>query len=657
MIRMRHHAPGKPFSADKAGSVAIMAAISIMALIYAAAIAFDLASLYLAKSQDQRIADQSAIAASFAYMQNNDNLASAQATAYSFAVSNGVGSGTVTTSIVSSPSGDGANAVMVVVATPVALSGFGRDATTTAKNPSGIRSITVSATAYAELHGGSPPCIIGLQSGGVTATGGVTAAATSCAISSGGNVSSTSGARVTAESVYAVGTIAASNGASLTTSPNAGQDFPGSSQPTDPFASSNVFAHLSSVAAMTAPMFPSVGSAPAAGNAIACTGAATYSAGIYPKITTSYYPTCSSMNFTGGSETDIGGIQIGGPSVTLTLASGVYKINGISDTAGSGTMTINMLGNVVLYIWGGINMTGSSSLSVNSLSGSTSYYIQGGITNSSSNTMTFTNSSSSYPSTFYVSGGISIANGSASFPDGTYVITSGDGTAGIDIAGGHTASFGNGSFNIANGISVGGGSTLTFGNAVSLNSLFQIPTAGSNGAISTGGGSTLTLGSFTNEDFNGAANIAGNLTLGSGVYTVNGAVNISASGGGSVSGSGVSIVSSGAISFGAGYSSVNLTAPSVINSFTNGAAATAALASNSSSAMVVTAGASNTNVLGALYAPNAPLQLSGAGNLNGGGSCLQVVAGSIALTGGSSLTTNCSSLGNSRNSGSVSLIQ
>jgi len=72
---------------------------------------------------------------------------------------------------------------------------------------------------------------------------------------------------------------------------------------------------------------------------------------------------------------------------------------------------------------------------------------------------------------------------------------------------------------------------------------------------------------------------------------------------------------------------------------------------------VVTAGASNTAVLGAVYAPNAPLQLSGAGNLNGSGACLQVVAASIALTGGSSLSTTCTSLGGASGASSVSLVQ
>ena len=650
-------------------SVAIMAAISMMVLIYSGAIALDLTNVYLVKSEDQRIADQSAIAGAFAYEQSSNSATAAANAASSLAVVNGAGSATVATSIVNSPSGDGESAVMVMVTSNVSLTGFGRatepkqvssgngsgSGTTTS---GGAKAIPVSAVSYAEIHGGiSPPCIIALQSAGMTESGGVTTTATSCAVASNGPVSADSGAKITAQSIYAVTSIAATNGSTVVTSPTAGQIFPNASAQADPFAKSNVFSRLPTVAALTAPMFPSVGSAPTGGTAIQCSGTTTVGSGLHGAITATSYPTCTTLNFSGGAETDLGGgIQITGPSMTMNLGAGVYKINGLSNT-GYGTVTINMTGNVTLYIWGGLLQNGSAAFNFN---GTATYYVQGGITEGSSTALTFTNTNAASPSTFYVAGGIKVSNGSATFPNGTYVITSSDGTAGIDIGGGDSATFGNGSFNIAGGISTGGGSNLTIGNALYPSSIFQIPTVGSSGnAMNTGGGNVLTLGSFTNADFNGPVVIGGSaVTLGTGTtYTVNGAVNMSSSGGGSITGNSVSVIASGAISFGAGFNAVNISAPTAITSSTDGQASTVALASNSTSPFVVTAGASNTDVLGALYAPNAALQLSGAGNLNGGGACLQAVAASIALTGGSSISTTCTSLGVASSGGSVSLVQ
>ncbi len=643
----------------------------MMVLIYSGAIALDLTNVYLVKSEDQRIADQSAIAGAFAYEQSGNNATAAASAASSLAVVNGAGSATVATSIVNSPSGDGESAVMVMVTSNVNLTGFGRATEGTQASASGsggsgagataggAKSIPVSAVSYAEVHGGvSPPCIIALQSAGITESGGVATNATSCAIASNGPISATSGAKITAQSIYAVTSIAASNGAAISTSPTAGQIFPNASAQTDPFAKSNVFSRLPTVAALTAPMFPSVGSAPTGGTAIPCSGTTNVGPGLHGTITATSYPTCSTLNFTGGAETDIGGsgIQITGPSMTMNFAAGVYRINGINN-AGYGTVTINMTGPVTLYIWGGIAQSGSAALNFN---GTATYYIQGGISDTSSTAMSFANTSATAPSTFYVAGGIKVTNGSATFPNGTYVVTSSDGTAGIDVGGGDSVTFGNGSFNIAGGISTGGGSNLTIGNALYPSSIFQIPTVGSSGnAMNTGGGNVLTLGSFANADFNGPVVIGGSaVTLGTGTtYTVNGAVNISSSGGGSITGNSVSVISSGAISFGAGFNAVNISAPTAIVSSTDGQASTVALASNSTSPFVVTAGASNTDVLGALYAPNAALQLSGAGNLNGGGACLQAVAASIALTGGSSLSTTCTSLGIASSGGSVSLVQ
>jgi hypothetical protein len=271
--------------------------------------------------------------------------------------------------------------------------------------------------------------------------------------------------------------------------------------------------------------------------------------------------------------------------------------------------------------------------------------------------MVFNNTSSANPSTFYVAGGMSLVNGPATFPNGYYTITSGTSSTGpgINLGGAVTATFGNGSFIIASGISMGGSSKLTFGSQINTNAVFQITNVASgNNAISTGGSSTLTIGAFPNVDINGPVAFTGSVSLGSGTYTINGAFGAS-SGGGSITGRGVSIINAGAISFGGGYNTVTLSAPSTISSSTAGTLATVTLASQSAAASSVTAGATDTGIIGAVYLPSAALTLGGSGKLSGDGGCLVVVGSSIALSAGSSVSTNCPSAGGS--AGSVALVQ
>ncbi len=100
-----------------------------------------------------------------------------------------------------------------------------------------------------------------------------------------------------------------------------------------------------------------------------------------------------------------------------------------------------------------------------------------------------------------------------------------------------------------------------------------------------------------------------------------------------------------------------VTAPAAITSATEGAIGTVALASESASPSSVQSGATDTAVTGAVYVPNGQLTLSGAGNLNGGGNCLQVIAQSISVSGQGSLSTVCTSLGIAAGVGSVTLVQ
>ena len=161
-----------------------MAAVSLSGLIGSAALALDFTQFYLAQSNGQRIADQSAIAAAFAYSQSSGNATIAQNAALSLAVVNGAVTASVTASIVTSPSGDGNKAVQVSVVTPVLLTAFSSIVTK-------LTTINVTATSFAEIQSGG--CVIALNSGGVSALDGTNMAVTGCAIASGGGVN-TSGA-------------------------------------------------------------------------------------------------------------------------------------------------------------------------------------------------------------------------------------------------------------------------------------------------------------------------------------------------------------------------------------------------------------------------------------------------------------------------------
>jgi hypothetical protein len=646
-------------SQDRRGTVVIVAATGMMVLIYCIAIALDLANIYYIKTVNQRIADQAAIAGAFAYSQNGNLTATAQAAAASMAVANGSGSDTVTTSIVSSPSGDGRNAVLVTVTSAVPLTGFGRATTHSAANPNGVSSFNVSASSYAELHEAGP-CIIALQSGGFLTTTGSVTTANECSIGSTGSALASNSSVVTALSIYATGAITASGGSTITTTPVANETFPGSSAQTDPFASAGVFSRLSTVAALSAPSFPSIGTSPTGGTAEACTLALTLPAASYSTVTNGLL--CAAISFSGGATTSISGIglHIGLTNltgVTVNFAAGSYNLYAISNT-GLAAVSINLASGTTLYVWNGIVNNGGGSITFN---GPGTYYVEGGITNNSVGGLNFNNYYGSTTSSFTISGGIADLFGPMTFPNGTYVITSGDGFegAGIDVAAGQTAIFGTGSFNIAKGIYEGAGGALTIGSATTAGTLFQIPTATSGGyGIYTAGGGTLTMGSFPNLDINAPVDIQDSIVyLGAGTYTVTGAVTIARSGGASLNGNEISIVASGALNVGAGYTEVDMLAPTTITSSTVGEASTILLASNSTTTSVVSSGTSTlTGDVGAIYTPNASFALSGA-ILTGATSCLQLVASSITISGNSNLGTNCPSLGSTTASGSVSVVQ
>ncbi len=633
-------------------TVAVTAAICMTVLIYGAAIALDLANLYLNKSTDQRAADQSAIAAAFTYA-STGSTATAQSAAASLALANGIASANdVTTTIGPSPTGDGHQAAKVVILTPVPLTGAGRMITSSKTLPGGDTSLNVGATAYAEIHEGTP-CVLSLASPGIAMTGGTDIAATNCSVDSDNVVSVSNGPTLSATTIQAVGAITNSNGTIN------GAKYPDSSTTSDPYASSNVFARIPTVLseAQYPPTFPSLGSAPPGGTNETCSSGALTLAGSTNYGTVTIGSNCTTLTFSGGGTTTMLGLGASQTGATVVFGAGTYKIgsNGIAISA-YGALTFTMNGSPTIDDFGPMQISASAPVTFN---GTANWYVGGGINDSASSAVSFTNTGSS-PSTFTVAD-ISISNAAASFPNGTYTITGSNTYGGLTVNG-MSATFGSGSFIIVGGISVGGSKILTFGNASTSGSVFEVLTSATGTscpgtAVATGGSSTLTIGSFSNVDICGQFVTDGSSYLGAGNYTIDGALDLASAGGGTFSGTSVSIVASGPIEFGQGFSDITLDAPTGITSATEGSTQTVALASSTTSTSTISQGATNSSVVGLVYLPNSPLTIDGSGNLTGGGNCLQLIANSVSMSGSGSLTTNCSSLGTAAAAGAVTLVE
>lgn len=639
--------------ADDQGSVAMVAAASILALMFGAAIALDLTNMYYRKSVDQRIADQSAIAAAFAYA-STGSTATAQSAASSLALANGVESASdVVTTIGLSPTGDGHMAAEVVVLTPVNLTGFGRLITSSKTLPGGYTALPVGGSAWAEIHDGTP-CILALASPGVAMVGGTNIAATNCSVVSDSGISLSSGPTLTATTIQAVGSIT-STGATIN-----GTQYPNSSITADPYANSQVFSREAIVRteAGAAPVFPAMPSAPTAGSYTSCSSGTLTLA---PSTSYGYVVGSGSctINFSGTGTFTAQGLTISGGTVTINMPAGTYKIGdnsgtGIGFTGGTGT--VNITGSPTIYLYGSISGSGTASGNIN---GTATWDISNGIELSGSGSLTMSNTGSA-TSTITTSAIVTGGSTTATFPSGNYTITGSTQYGGLTVNG-KSASFGKGSFVIEDGIVLGGSSTLTIGSALTGSSVFEafssVGTSCSGTAVSTGGSSALSIGSFNYIDVCGQWVTDGSVYLGAGATTIDGELNLGSAGGGTFSATSNSIVASGAITFGQGFSAISLDAPTAITSSSEGGTQTVALASNTGSASTVTQGATNSNLVGLIYLPNSALTIDGGGNLTGGGNCLQLIASSIAMSGGGYLTTNCAGLGSGGPAGAVSLVE
>ena len=140
----------------------------------------------LEKTENQRAADLAAYGGALVYGSTGSS-SDATSAANNIVALNGL-SGDATPSVVTSPTGDGNNAVEVTVTSNVPLL-LARVLTTSTTMP-------VSATAYAEIKSDAPGCIIALSGSGsgVSLSGGTSVTADNCAVASNNAVTLTGGA-------------------------------------------------------------------------------------------------------------------------------------------------------------------------------------------------------------------------------------------------------------------------------------------------------------------------------------------------------------------------------------------------------------------------------------------------------------------------------
>jgi hypothetical protein len=671
----------KRFIRDRRGSILVLTVLATLAVIAIQAFAVDLGGGFVARAQDQRIADMAAYAAAVAYSGNGGSTSALTAAASRIATLNGLASNAVSASLVTSPTGDGNSAVKAVVSTtvPIYLSGVLGNGPT----------IPVAATSYAEMRGGTPGCITALQTSGtgISVTGGTGITATTCAVASNGTVASqnssvyvTCGAKITTPTLdYASTNVPVQSGCTdiLPPTGTSSVTFTHATSVDNLAGNSEVAAatgRISTVAAVTSPAAPTVtgGTAVTFGYSPTTMNGSPLPSGCTGALSGSTW----TVSCTAAGTYTFGTISLGGGitlnfNTTVPTASRTFKfsgdINGSSGTAmnfGPGTYTIA----------GGIISSGSMPITFSSAGtfsiGTTSSCSAGAgysICLGGSGRLVIPG-----PSTFTLAGGI--YQGASGMPSSAALILGSGATTNSFKIGKSSAGY---SLNEANGATI-------FGDASGSGDLFQM-----SGGITTSGGTCVEISAAAEHDINGSLNAQGGIYLGSGVYTVNGYAAFGAGSGGNVSncptsgastglyGAAVSLILSGtatttcsgasgaAFCLGAGYSSVVLTAPTSSSTLGSGAAGLAVVGPISSAltgAADFTSGATNTQISGVFYFPYGAINMSGGALLHDTVdtySCLELVGSQITLTGGGALGSTCTGLPGSQTSsgGGVALVQ
>jgi hypothetical protein len=626
----------RAIAADKRGTVTIFGAALIAGLIGIVSLVAEYGLTLERQTEDQRIADMAAYAAATYYGAHSGDsnvLAMATSVAQNIGKLNGVPVAGVAAAVVTSPQDSTKNALRVIVTTTPTLF-LGRVLGT-------HTTLTTTGTSYAQFGGGVSACITALStSTGITLSGGTAISAPQCGIATNATLTVPCGTTIAAKGVSYGGATPTQGCSGITT-----QTLTHASV-TDPLATNTgvvaAEARVSSIASQTGPTAPTVTS-PTISFDLGWSGAASQTSGgcTASRGTGSVWTiTCANgvtYNFTNfaNSSKPLGG----GMSVSF-------------NTNGDGTSSYNFSTMV--------NDTGSAMTF-----GPGTYNFAAGFTSGSGNTNTFagggTYNFGASPSKCSGEGYFSICNTSTVTFSGASTFSL---SSGVYVGGGATLTMGTGSNNSfkigaasdGNALWLGGGAKITLADATGNSSLFQIT---GNVNADAGGGSCMSLGAATDHDINGWFSTAGGTILGAGTYTINGYLAYGNNGGGSVScngstvglqGTGVTIIynasttpSSGTcknmgLCFAAGFSNVNVSAP------TSGTYAFLLFVGPQSgnSAGAYFSGGSGASMSGAFYLPVGAFTMSGGAYINTlTGGCLQIVALSVSMSGGTTAASTC----------------
>ncbi len=636
---------------NRRGSVTILAATLFPVMIGMAGLATSYGDALLTKLKAQRIADAAAYAGAIAYNSLSTSTAITDA-ANRAATVNGISTGAMAASLVTSPSGDGNSAIEATVTLTVDVG--------LTKLVSATSSVTVTANSYVELKGlaNGIPCIIALSSGGtgVTLSGAGAITANACAVSS----DSATAPAVTVPNGTTITTPVVSTPAALTTTQKTNIKPPSGTSAvsylvksvTDPLATKSAVttaaSHLSAVGLLGNPTF----SAPTTGASIAFDGTPTgktYPSGCSGTPNSGSYTSTYTVTCTGAGPFNFKNITLGGGiSVTFNdTTTATWNFSGYVQNSGA-SLTFNGAGAYSiangLYTGGGSTtaFNGSGTYNIGEYNGSCGdgrYY---SICHTGS-TLTFAG-----PSTFVLTNGL--------YDSGGETMTLGSGSTNNSYQLGASAASYLGSSTGGYAINMGGGSTVTLNDASGSGDQFQAI-----GSIGNGGGSCLALPATSAHDINGSISLGGGATLGTGVYTIYGYLSLGAGGGGAVSCGGTSVglkgngvtlviganstVSCGGTSVGlcitGGYSNVTLTAPT--SGSTTNIAVMGPTSSSNTAGAILTAGASGASISGAFYFPYGAFTMGGGASVGGGG-CFEVIAEQVTLTAGTAVASTCSGL-------------
>ncbi|MHB8285912.1 MAG: pilus assembly protein TadG-related protein [Caulobacteraceae bacterium] len=178
------------FSRDKRGSIAMIGAVALPAMIGFASLVAEYGHGLLVQAETQRTADAAAYAGALAYSTSPTTAAMTSA-ANAVANLNGIATSAVTASLVPSSTGDGNSAVQVLISSNVPL--------LLAPLLGGSGNLPVKATSLAELKPNGSPCIQALSAtgAGVTLAGGAVVNTSSCSIASNAAVATPCGTTLT----------------------------------------------------------------------------------------------------------------------------------------------------------------------------------------------------------------------------------------------------------------------------------------------------------------------------------------------------------------------------------------------------------------------------------------------------------------------------